>query len=241
LEDELLPGGAAALERLVERRIAHEPLAYITGHREFFGRDFHVAPGVLIPRPETEILVEETLEFVKHRFPDRDPIVAEVGTGSGAIAISLASELPEARIYATDISPRALEIAAFNCERHGVRVQFLEGDLLSPIPEPVNIIIANLPYVRDEEIGELSDEVKVYEPTIALAGGPEGLDQLRRLLSEVSRSGEKLHRDGMLLLEISPAQGEALSAFARGLFPSADIELIPDLSGLVRALKLLLT
>ena len=241
LELEMLPGGEAALEKLVERRIAREPLAYITGHREFFGRDFHVAPGVLIPRAETEILVEKTLNFVKHRFSGRDPVIAEVGTGSGAIAISLALELPEAVIYATDISARALEIAAFNCERYHVGIRLLEGDLLAPVPEPVDIIIANLPYVRDGEMGELQDEIKKYEPVVALSGGPDGLDKLRCLLSYVAESGGKLRSGGLILLEIGPAQGEVLALFAAELFPSAEIDLIPDLSGMDRVLRIVLT
>jgi len=241
LEDELLPGGIEALEQIVERRIAHEPLAYIIGYREFFGRDFYVAPGVLIPRPETELLVEEALGFIAQRFPQRDPIIAEIGTGSGVIAISLALEMPRARIYATDISSRALEIAAFNCEQHGVGIELLEGDLLAPVPEPVDIVIANLPYVRDEEIEGLADEIKVYEPIVALSGGPDGLDKMRQLLSDVSGSSERLRPGSLILLEIGPAQGEALAAWTQDVLPTATIELVPDLSGMVRALKVIIT
>jgi release factor glutamine methyltransferase len=237
LEDELLPGGIEALEQIVERRIAHEPLAYIIGYREFFGRDFYVAPGVLIPRPETELLVEEALGFIAQHFPQLDPIIAEIGTGSGVIAISLALEMPKARIYATDISSRALEVAAYNCEQHGVGIELLEGDLLAPVPEPVDIIIANLPYVRDEEIGGLADEIKVYEPIVALSGGPDGLDKMRQLLSDVAESRERLRPGGLILLEVSPAQGEALAAWAQDVLLAATVELVPDLSGMVRALK----
>ena len=240
LEDELLPGGTEALEQIVERRIAHEPLAYIIGYREFFGRDFYVAHGVLIPRPETELLVEEALGFIAQHFPQRDPIIVEIGTGSGVIAISLALEMPKAKIYATDISSRALEVAAYNCEQHGVGIQLLEGDLLAPVPEPVDIIIANLPYVRDEEIGGLADEIKVYEPIVALSGGPDGLDKMRQLLSDVAESGERLRPGGLILLEVSPAQGEALAAWAQDMLPAAAVELVPDLSGMVRALKVVM-
>jgi release factor glutamine methyltransferase len=237
LEDELLPGGIEELEQIVQRRIAHEPLAYIIGYREFFGRDFYVAHGVLIPRPETELLVEEALGFIAQHSPRRDPVIAEIGTGSGVIAISLALETPKAKIYATDISSRALEVAAYNCEQHGVGIELLEGDLLAPVPEPVDIIIANLPYVTDEEIEGLADEIKVYEPIVALSGGPDGLDKMRQLLCDVAESAGRLRSGGLILLEVSPAQGEALAAWAQDVLPAATVELVTDLSGMVRALK----
>lgn len=241
LENELLPGGGEALEKLVERRIAREPLAYIIGHREFYGRDFNVAPGVLIPRPETELLVEETLEFAMHRFPDKYPVIAEVGTGSGCVAISVALEIPGAAVYATDISPRALEIAAYNCEMHKAEVRLLLGDLLDPVPETVDVVIANLPYVRDEEIEGLSDEIRAHEPMLALAGGPDGMDNQRRLLEQIAASGGKLSPGGLILLEVGPAQGRVLASFSCDLFPSAEIDLIPDISGMPRALRIVLT
>jgi len=238
LEEELSPGDGAALAQLICRRLAHEPLAYIIGHREFFGHDFHVAPGVLIPRAESELLVEEAVDFMNHRFPKSDPLIAEIGTGSGAIAISLALLLPRARVYATDISPRALEIAAINCERHKVRVHLLEGDLLAPLPEPVDIIIANLPYIRDGELNGLSAEIRMYEPVVALAGGGDGLDKMRQLLVNAP---EKLRPGGVILLEIGPAQGPALTSLAKGLFSGAEIALVQDLSGVARVLKVILT
>ena len=263
LEDDLLPGEEQAFYHLINRRLTREPLAYITGHREFFGHDFLVASGVLIPRQESELLVEEAIDFVKRHFPGfaehsnagkgtsilrestdgnpatpqlykRNPVIAEIGTGSGAIAISLALLLPQATVYATDISPRALEIAAMNCERHDVRVHLLEGDLLDPVPEPVDIIIANLPYVRDEEWGELSPEIKMYEPAVALAGGRDGLDKIRQLLINVT---EKLRPGGIVLLEIGPAQGPELVSWTKGLYPGARIELAKDLGGVDRVFK----
>jgi release factor glutamine methyltransferase len=263
LEDELLPGDEQALHHLINRRLTREPLAYITGHREFFGHDFLVASGVLIPRAESELLVEEAIDFVKRHFPgfeeyssagnetsipresthgnpatpqqyERNPVVAEIGTGSGAIAISLALLLPHATVYATDISPRALQIAAINCERHDVRVHLLEGDLLDPVPQQVDIIIANLPYIRDEEWGELSPEIKMYEPAVALAGGRDGLDKIRQLLVNIP---EKLCPGGIVLLEIGPAQGPELVSCTKGLFPGARIELAKDLGGVDRVFK----
>jgi release factor glutamine methyltransferase len=266
LEDDLLPGEEQAFYHLINRRLTREPLAYITGHREFFGHDFLVASGVLIPRQESELLVEEAIDFVKRHFPgfaehsnagngtsilrestdgnpatpqqsERNPVVAEIGTGSGAIAVSLALLLPQATVYATDISPLALEIAAINCERHNVRVHLLEGDLLEPVPQPVDIIIANLPYVKDEEWGELSPEIKMFEPAMALAGGRDGLDIIRQLLVNVPG---KLRPGGIVLLEIGPAQGPELVSWTKGLFPGARIELANDLGGMTRVLKVII-
>jgi release factor glutamine methyltransferase len=265
-EDELLPDDEQAFDRLIDRRLSREPISYITGHREFFGEDFFVAPGVLIPRAESELLVEEVLRLVEHNRPDNlqwpqvleegetrgeypparhRPVtlrkvesIADIGTGCGAIAISLALRLPGASVYATDISPRALEIAAINCHRHGVQVHLLEGDLLSPVPEPVDIIIANLPYVMDEELGELGAEIRVYEPRVALAGGREGLDKVHQLLAEAP---QKLRPGGVVLLEIAPPQGPVLTSWVEDLFPDASVELIADLSGASRVLKVVLT
>ena len=237
LGEELSGGDAEVLAQLVNRRLTNEPVAYIVGHREFFGYDFHVAPGVLIPRPESELLVEETLDFVRGYFPEEDPIVAEIGTGSGAIAISLALLLPKAEIYATDISARALEIARVNCERHGVqdRVHLLEGDVLAPLPEPVDIIIANLPYIGDEELDELGDEIRMFEPLEALAGGGDGLDKVRQLLVKV---GEKLRPEGLVLLEIGYVQRGAAASLRLLLPPAASVELVKDLGGRERVLKI---
>ncbi len=237
LGEELSGGDAEVLAQLVNRRLTNEPVAYIVGHREFFGYDFHVAPGVLIPRPESELLVEETLDFVRGYFPEEDPIIAEIGTGSGAIAISLALLLPKAEIYATDISARALEIARVNCERHGVqdRVHLLEGDVLAPLPEPVDIIIANLPYIGDEELEELGDEIRMFEPLEALAGGGDGLDKVRQLLVKV---GEKLRPEGLVLLEIGYVQRGAAASLRLLLPPAASVGLVKDLGGRERVLKI---
>ena len=236
LEEELGPYDVHALDQLLERRLGHEPIAYIVGRREFLGNDFYVAPGVLIPRQETELLVEMTLDFVFCRFPHRDPIIADIGTGCGAIAISLALILPQAKIYATDISPRALEIAATNCDRHHVpdRVHLLEGDLLDPLPEPVDIIIANLPYIKDADLTQLSAEIRKFEPLSALAGGEDGLDKVRQLLSQAR---EKLRPGGLVLVEIAAAQGEVVVSWARQLLPQARVELAQDLGGCDRVLS----
>ena len=237
LGQELPHSHVEVLTQLVNRRLSKEPVAYITGHREFFGYDFHVAPGVLIPRPESELLVEETLDFVRGRFPLGDAIIADIGTGSGAIAVSLALRLPNARVFAIDISRRALEIARTNCVKHTVegRVNLLEGDLLSPLAEPVDVIVANLPYVTDAELGGLGDEIEMHEPSEALAGGVDGLDEVRRLLRG---AGDRLRPHGVILLEIGPAQADTAASLAGSAFPQATVELRRDLGGQERALKI---
>ena len=151
------------------------PAAYITGHREFYGLDFAVNSSVLVPRPETELLVEKALELARERSLST---IADIGTGCGAIAVSLAVNLPQTRIYATDISAPALEVALSNCRKHGVtdRVTLLEGDMLAPLPEPVDLIVANLPYVREPEMTGVN--TLGFEPPLALNGGPDGLDKI---------------------------------------------------------------
>jgi release factor glutamine methyltransferase len=230
---ELTPGQKEQFFSYIERRLNNEPAAYITGHREFYGLDFRVGPGVLIPRPESELLVDRALEIARRRF---FPVIAEAGTGSGAIAVSLAVNLPQARIYATDISAPALEIALDNCRRHGVadRVVLLEGDLLEPLPEKADLIVANLPYVREPELSGVN--TLGFEPWLALDGGADGLGVIRRLCAI---AGEKLNPDGCLLLEIGQGQGEAVSTLLRGLYPTAGIEVTPDLAGIDRVVSLL--
>jgi release factor glutamine methyltransferase len=232
LDRELNPKEDEAFRQLLERRLSGEPSAYITGRREFYGLDFYVDPRVLIPRPESELLVEEAL-----RLAQEHPIstIAEVGTGSGAIAISLALELPEPKIYATDISGPALEVARLNCQKHGVtdKVYLLHGDMLEPLPEPVELIIANLPYVRRSELAE-----KRFEPLLALDGGSDGMEKIRQLCRQV---GDKLCPGGSLLLEIGQGQGREVSKLLSGLFPRAKIEFTPDLGGIERVVRLSLT
>ena len=231
------------LRRLVRRRLDHEPAAYILGQCEFYGTDFCVDCDTLIPRPETELLVQEAIELVRRVSRQGEGCtIADIGTGCGAIAISLALALPRAKIYATDISPSALMVAEVNCRRHGVngRVELLQGNLLEPLPEAVDMIVANLPYVKDREFVDLSLEIREHEPMIALAGGRDGLDKIREMLEQMRGKGG-VHLDewpAYLLLEIGQGQGEMVASLVNEHFPQASIELIPDLGGVERVAKI---
>jgi len=222
---ELSPEQQLRLQTLTERRLKGEPSAYINGRREFYGLDFYVNCNTLIPRPETEMLVDKLINLAQDF---EQPIIADIGTGCGAIAVSLAKHLPQAVIYATDISPAALDIARRNAEGHGVadNIRIIEGDLLTPLPEPVDFIAANLPYVRQDDI-----DVKGYEPMLALDGGEDGLAVIRRLCNQLNG---KLCPGGWLLLEIGQGQSGAVTDLLNNLFPEAEIEITPDLSGIDR-------
>jgi len=232
LNHELSPEQEATFQHLIERRLSHEPTAYILGYHEFYGLDFYVDHSVLIPRPETELLVEEAIKLTQSHTVTT---IAEVGTGCGAIAISLALKLPQAKIYATDISAPALKVALSNCQKHGVvdRICLLQGDMLNPLPEPVDLIVANLPYVKESEINAAS-----FEPLLALNGGWDGLEKIRQLCRQV---GNKLRLEGCLLLEIGQGQEKAVNTFLHSQFPSAEIEVAPDLNGIDRVVSLRLT
>jgi release factor glutamine methyltransferase len=233
------------LWRLVQRRLDHEPTAYILGHCEFYGIDFCIDPHTFIPRPETELLVEKAVELA-HRiaYPGKRITIADVGTGCGAIAISLALALPRAKIYATDISASALRVAGMNCQRHGVnsQVEILQGNLLEPLPQPVDMIVANLPYIKDCEFKDLSPEIINFEPTIALSGGEDGLDKIQQMLEQMPGK-LSTHRGGCsacFLLEIGQGQGEMATSLIKSYSPQASIELISDLGGIERVVKVIL-
>ncbi|HEY4034327.1 MAG TPA: peptide chain release factor N(5)-glutamine methyltransferase [Ktedonobacteraceae bacterium] len=225
---------------LITRRKQHEPVAYLTGHKEFYGLDFFVDKRILIPRPETELLVEMALEIIKCSIASEHvPVVADIGTGSGAIPITIAVEEPRLPyIYASDTSYDALDIARLNCQRHHVmeRVRLLQGDLVSSLPEPVDLLLANLPYVGTREVEDLSPDVHLYEPHQALFSGPDGLDLLRRLGEEVHRCGV-LKPAGVLLLEIGYQQREELTQLFYDLWPDATITCQKDHAGFDRILQ----
>jgi len=225
------------LWRLVQRRLDHEPTAYILGHCEFYAIDFCIDCHTFIPRPETELLVEKAVELARRiSHPEKQITVADVGTGCGAIAVSLALAFPQAKIYATDISTAALRVARMNCRRHGVnsQVELLHGNLLEPLPQPVDMIVANLPYIKDWEFRDLSPEIKNFEPTIALAGGEDGLDKIQQMLEQMPG---KLNYGACFLLEIGQGQSEMVTSLIKSYSPQASIELISDLGGIERVAK----
>ena len=222
---------------LITRRRRREPVAYLLGRKEFYGLEFAVDRRVLIPRPETELLIDLVLAQIGDRT-GRPVVVADVGTGSGAIAITIAVHAPEAIVYGIDVSRDALDVAEMN-KKHLTPEGgplFLEGDLLSPLPEPADIIVANLPYIADEEYSGLQSDVRDYEPRLALKAGAEGLDLIERLLGQLS---SRVQSGGAVLLEISPRQGEVVQEMAQQLRPKPSyVGLRRDYSGLVRMVTL---
>lgn len=208
----------------IKRRVRKEPSAYITGSKEFMSLEFRVNPTVLIPRPESEILVEQAIEL----FRDRPCSICDIGTGSGAIAISLAHYLPQARVFACDISGQALETARDNAARLQVEVEFREGDLLSPFFDKTNyfdLIVANLPYIPWEEYQELDSGIKNYEPQIALLAPGDGLDIYRRLWPQAFTL---LKEGAYLFIEIGGEQGEKAVQMMNNF---EEVQLIKDLAG----------
>jgi len=223
---------------LLEEAARSMPIPYLTKTAPFYGRDFIVSPAVLIPRPETELLVEAALAWLDQRIIQKELLkIVDVGTGSGCIAISLASHFPSGRIEATDISTAALDIARHNAQVHGVDkiVNFRQGSLLDPLNGEIDLIIANLPYVTDHEWTLLDDGVKWFEPETALKGGSEGLDFIKQLLNSAKI---RLAPGGAIFLEIGWQQGSAVSDLAHSIFPAAQVKVSLDLSGLDRVVEI---
>jgi len=239
------PGFEGAFEALIVRRERREPTAGIIGHREFWNLDIEVAPGVLIPRPETETLVEQTLaRMVEFAHPGERrggggpvqvpaPAIADVCAGSGCIAIALARWLPAATITAIDVSPDALAVAGRNALRHDVagRVVLLKGDLLEGVDGPFDAIVSNPPYVPTGELDSLQPEVRDHEPAAALDGGPDGLDVIRRLVPQAAR---RLRAGGWLLFEFGFGQADAVRAVVAAEPGFEAAELCADLAGIPR-------
>jgi release factor glutamine methyltransferase len=218
-----------AYSELVALRAEHHPLPYLTGRAEFYSLDFEVTPEVLIPRPETELLVDLALAA--------EPLsVVDVCTGTGCVAIALAVHRPQATIYAVDISAAALAVARRNAESHHVadRVQLIAGDLLTPRPPLVDVIVANPPYIADDEWASLPVSVRDFEPRLALDGGPDGLSVVQRLLSETPAV---LRPGGSLFVEIGARQGQAAAHLAKTAFPEATVRVHADLAGLDRVVE----
>jgi release factor glutamine methyltransferase len=223
-----------AFQQLTQRRAQGEPVAYLVGYRSFYGLDLLVDQRVLVPRPETELLVELALGLVReqaiwsvtaHAVPAY--FIADVGTGSGAIAVALAVHLADVHMYATDISEAALEVAHANVERHGVgeTVTLLHGDLLTPLPRKVDLIVSNPPYTI---LAEIDADVREHEPHLALDGGSDGLAVYRRLFAEAPAW---LVPGGSILMEIGATQATAVSALAHTMFPLSQVTVHRDLAG----------
>jgi release factor glutamine methyltransferase len=222
-ERKVSPPDTAAFRALLARRAAGEPIAYLTGHREFYGLDFHVTPAVLIPREETELLVDVALEAKAARILD-------LGTGSGCLAIAVAKQLPQAELMAVDVSAAALDVARENAARHGVTVRFVQGDWFVPLAgERFDLILANPPYVAEADPHLTQGDVR-FEPRAALAAGPDGLDDIRSI---VAAAPAHLVPAGQLWFEHGYDQaGAAAALLARAGF--AGIEQRRDLAGILR-------
>lgn len=232
-EAELNEQELAALQSRLARLENGEPLPYILGHWEFFGLEFKVTPETLIPRPETELLVETAIDWLR-RHPERRR-AADIGTGTGCIAITLAVQVPGLLLTATDISQPALRVAQENAEMHGVarRIRFVQCDLFPPGAERYDLVCANLPYIPSQVLRDL--EVSRNEPSLALDGGSGGIELIRCFLQDAPPFAIP---GGLLLLEIEASQGEIARQVAQGAFPEAEVRVHPDLAGRDRLLSI---
>lgn len=225
-DDELTDNEQRAFETLIERRANGEPVAYLVGSKGFYDLEFIVTPDVLIPRPETEHLIEAALTWAKKQTMI---IAADIGTGSGAIAVTFAKHCPQAIVHAVDISPSALNIARQNATNNGTSITFHEGSLAQPLIDrkiKVNLLMANLPYIRREEMNTL--DVAQTEPHLALDGGEDGLDLVRELLKQVQTVCKP---DSLILLEIGAEQGQAVVDFATKTLSPKNARIIKDYAG----------
>ena len=229
-EIELTVAETRRYDMLIERRAAGVPVAYLRGYKEFYGLRFMVDERVLVPRPETEVLVDA----VRAHARGRSLTIVDVGTGSGAIAVALAAVEPRLRLIATDISTDALAVARANVEANGVRVELRAGDLLIPITEFVDVVAANLPYLRDDDLVDLTGDRAslAHEPRLATAAGPDGLGLVRRAIADLPRV---LGPDGAAFFECDPPQVAAISAL---LAPLGSVDVLRDLAGFDRVVRL---
>ena len=232
---ELSDEDAETFERMVERRLEGEPLSYITGHREFYGLDFVVTPDVLVPRQETEFLVEAVLAYARNNG-NHALTIADIGTGSGCIAVALASHLPNATVYATDVSREALRVADENVRRHGLarRIHLRHGNLFEALDGPVDVVVSNPPYLSSDEATDLPPDVQ-HEPSVALDGGSDGMDVLRRL---IAGARQYLNPRGLLAFEIDPRRLDAVESLVGRAFPDKQIQVIQDHADLDRVVTI---
>jgi release factor glutamine methyltransferase len=229
---ELTPQQYEIFFTLVQRRLNGEPSAYIVGTRDFYGLEFVVNRDVLIPRPETELLVEKAISLTKEKSYK---IIVDVGTGSGIVAICMTLNLPGIVVYATDISAPALGVAYRNCEKHKVqhKITLLQGYLLEPLPEPVDMIVANLPYVADVDMVQVN--TAGYEPDIALNGGADGLEYI---VAIIEQSISKLLGGGSILFEVGLGQSQTVSRQLKRIYPYGEVDVLRDLAGIERVVSL---
>jgi release factor glutamine methyltransferase len=220
-----------AIRELIRRRGKGEPVAYITGTREFYGRSFHVTPDVLVPRPDTETLVQRSVAYLRDR-PGAELRVADLGTGSGCIAITLGAEVPGMRVLATDVSHAALEVARGNAGSLSVEVEFVECSWADALDGTFDLIVSNPPYVTTDELAAVDRDVREFEPRGALLGGEDGLDAYRALLGSI-RDHVTTAR---LMLEVDPRHAAAVAALVTETFPGATTADVPDLTGRTRVL-----
>ena len=231
-DDQLAANQKMIFDACVRRRAKREPLQYITGRTEFWRLEFELTPDVLIPRPETEILVEAAIEVLQS---SDNPRFCEVGVGSGCIAVSILHSLQSATAVASDVSAPALQIAAFNAVKHGVdeRLDLREADLFEGIDERFDLIVSNPPYVPDDDIGGLQPEVHDFEPRSALAGGADGLDIVRLIVED---SSQLLCPGGVLLVEIGHDQAKRVAKFF-GKDVWQEVEFLRDLQNIDRVVR----
>lgn len=237
-------------QRLVERKAQGEPVQYIRGEQSFYGLPFRVTTAVLIPRPETELLVEAVLQRMRERWPqllhsgsgaeaegqERVPLVADIGTGSGAIAVALASHRPDARVVASDLSAEALEVARGNAVSNGVgeRIEWLHGDLLEPFLQEglrIDVLISNPPYIREDEHSELQPEVRFYEPKLALVGGLDGMNCYRSLIAGLKHLSAMPY---IVAFEVGQGQARQVATLLSESYSWNKVEIIKDYAGIER-------
>jgi len=237
MQDRLDDQAQRSYERIIDRRKLREPLQYITGSQEFWGVPLTVTPDVLIPRPETEFVVEAALKAVSGITT---PVIVDLCTGSGCIAISLAKELPKARIFATDRSDRAVHVAQENARQNDVadRIRFLEGDLFEPVEEMdirgrIDVIVTNPPYVRSGDLTTLQPEVRDFEPEMALVAGPEGTEVAERIIHQAPGY---LKLGAPLIMEMGIGQTAALRKILESTHKFGSIEIVRDLAGIERVI-----
>jgi release factor glutamine methyltransferase len=242
--DPLDPETYRLFSEWVQRREKREPLQYITGVQEFRALDFIVTPDVLIPRPETELVVEAALSVVdrarRTAGHDETPTIIDLCTGSGCIAISLARDLPAARIFASDASEQALTVARQNARKHSCsgRIRFLQGDLLEPFEQldlrgQIDVITANPPYIRTGDLPSLQPEVREFEPKIALTAGPDGSEIQQRIISQAPQF---LRKHGALIMEMGDGQSEKIAGIIKKHGDFGTAEILKDLAGIDRVI-----